>query len=101
MRPGSPNEASTSTRTATQPTPTIEALSAVASMGVLGGGEAASTMPVARLLASLLTSGDRLRQPGGRGRDGLSRHYRPRMRADASEASSTYVHLAGELRDPL
>ncbi len=43
VRPGRPNATSTSTRTGTPSTPTIDALSAVASMGMaLVGGESAS-----------------------------------------------------------
>ena len=64
VSPGRPKATSTSTRTGTPSTPTIEALSALASIADLGGGEARRMrrVPVARLLASLLTSGDRRSQ---------------------------------------
>jgi hypothetical protein len=47
-------------------------------------------MPVARLLASLLTSGDRLRQPRrSLLTGGLGRHYQPERGPMRQEASST------------
>jgi hypothetical protein len=63
VRPGRPKATSTSTRTGTPSTPTTEALSAVASMGRSSTEAIAPwAVPVARLLASLLTSGDRRSQ---------------------------------------